>query len=99
MAEEHNPTLAQAQHPIEAARGRKLQVGLYPNPTVGYKGDEIRDGSYGGGEEGFFAQQPIILGGKLWIAKCAGPKRSGPIADVTPCGEPDDSIGAGQSGT
>jgi outer membrane protein, heavy metal efflux system len=65
MAEEHNPTLAQAQREIEAARGRKLQAGLYPNPTVGYKGDEIRGGSYGGGEEGFFVQQPIILGGKL----------------------------------
>jgi cobalt-zinc-cadmium efflux system outer membrane protein len=65
MAEEHNPTLAQAQREIEAARGRKLQAGLYPNPTVGYKGDEIRGGSYGGGEQGFFVQQPIILGGKL----------------------------------
>lgn len=65
MAEQHNPTLAQAQREIEAARGRKLQAGLYPNPTAGYKADEIRGGSYGGGEEGFFVQQPIILGGKL----------------------------------
>src|SRR6266478_5624953 len=65
MASEHNPTLAQAQREIEAARGQKLQAGLYPNPTVGYKGDEIRGGSYGGGEQGFFVQQPIILGGKL----------------------------------
>ena len=65
MAAEHNPTLAQAQREIEATRGRKLQAGLYPNPTVGYKGDEIRGGSYGGGEEGLFIQQPIILGGKL----------------------------------
>ncbi len=65
MASEHNPTLAQAQREIEAARAQKLQAGLYPNPTVGYKGDEIRGGSYGGGEQGFFVQQPIILGGKL----------------------------------
>jgi outer membrane protein, heavy metal efflux system len=65
MASEHNPTLAQAQREIEAARAQKLQAGLYPNPTVGYKGDEIRGGSYGGGEEGFFVQQAIILGGKL----------------------------------
>jgi outer membrane protein, heavy metal efflux system len=67
MASEHNPTLAQAQREIEAARARKLQAGLYPNPTVGYKGDEIRGGSYGGGEQGFFVQQPIILGGKLGL--------------------------------
>ncbi len=65
MASEHNPTLAQAQREVEAARARTLQAGLYPNPTVGYRGDEIRGGSYGGGEQGFFVQQPIILGGKL----------------------------------
>jgi cobalt-zinc-cadmium efflux system outer membrane protein len=65
MAGEHNPALAQAQREIEAARARTLQSGLYPNPTVGYRGDEIRGGSYGGGEQGFFVQQPIILGGKL----------------------------------
>jgi cobalt-zinc-cadmium efflux system outer membrane protein len=67
MARDHNPTLEQAQREIEAAREQKLQAGLYPNPTVGYKGDEIRGGSYGGGEQGFFVQQPIILGGKLGL--------------------------------
>jgi outer membrane protein, heavy metal efflux system len=67
IASEHNPTLAQAQREIEAARGQKLQAGLYPNPAVGYKGDEIRGGSYHGGEQGFFVQQPIILGGKLGL--------------------------------
>jgi cobalt-zinc-cadmium efflux system outer membrane protein len=65
MASEHNPALTQAQSEIEAARARTLQSGLYPNPTLGYRGDEIRGGSYGGGEQGFFVQQPIILGGKL----------------------------------
>ena len=65
MASEHNPTLAQTRHEIESARATTLQSGLYPNPTVGYRGDEIRGGSYGGGEQGFFVQQPIILGGKL----------------------------------
>jgi outer membrane protein, heavy metal efflux system len=65
MASAHNPALAQAQREIQAARARTLQSGLYPNPTVGYRGDEIRGGSYGGGEQGFFVQQPIILGGKL----------------------------------
>jgi outer membrane protein, heavy metal efflux system len=67
MASAHNPALAQAQREIEAARARTLQSGLYPNPIVGYRGDEIRGGSYGGGEQGFFVQQPIILGGKLGL--------------------------------
>jgi outer membrane protein, heavy metal efflux system len=67
MAAKNNPTLAAAQHGVQVAQGQKLQVGLYPNPVVGYQGDEIRGGSYGGGEQGFFAEQPIILGGKLGL--------------------------------
>jgi cobalt-zinc-cadmium efflux system outer membrane protein len=72
MAAAHNPTLAQAQRAVEAARGRQRQSGLYPNPTIGYEGDEIRGGAYGGGEQGFFVEQPIILGGKLGLNRKVG---------------------------
>ena len=72
MATEHNPTLAQAQRAVEAARARARQSGLYPNPTAGYEGEEIRGGSYGGGEQGFFVEQPIILGGKLGLNRRVG---------------------------
>jgi cobalt-zinc-cadmium efflux system outer membrane protein len=36
---------------------------------VGYEGSEIRGGSFGGGEEGAFVQQTIVLGGKLGLRK------------------------------
>jgi Outer membrane efflux protein len=72
MAAAHNPTLAQAQRAVEAARSRQRQSGLYPNPTIGYEGDEIRGGTYGGGEQGFFVEQPIILGGKLGLNRNVG---------------------------
>ena len=72
MATAHNPTLDQAQRAVEAARGRQRQSGLYPNPTVGYEGEEIRGGAYGGGEQGFFVEQPIILGGKLGLNRKVG---------------------------
>lgn len=72
MATEHNPTLAQAQRAVEAARARARQSGLYPNPMAGYEGEEIRGGSYGGGEQGFFVEQPIILGGKLGLNRKVG---------------------------
>src|ERR1700739_4888414 len=72
MATEHNPTLDQAQRAVETARGRQWQSGLYPNPTVGYEGEEIRGGAYGGGEQGFFVEQPIILGGKLGLNRKVG---------------------------
>jgi len=62
-----NPTFAQSAANIQAAEGRKKQSGLYPNPTVGYQGEEIRGGSFRGGEQGFFVQQDIVLGGKLGL--------------------------------
>ncbi len=65
MATETNPTLRQAEAEIRAAKARQQQVGLYPNPSVGYTGDEIRGGSVGGGKQGFFVQQTIVTGGKL----------------------------------
>ena len=67
MALQNNPTIAQSAANIQAAEGRKKQSGLYPNPTVGYQGEQIRGGSYGGGEQGFFVQQEIVLGGKLGL--------------------------------
>jgi len=65
MAGETNPTLRQAEAEIRAAKARQQQVGLYPNPSVGYTGDEIRGGSVGGGKQGFFVQQTIVTAGKL----------------------------------
>src|SRR6266436_3732127 len=65
LAVESNPTLRQAEAEIRASKARQQQSGLYPNPTVGYTGDEIRGGSVGGGKQGFFVQQTIITAGKL----------------------------------
>src|ERR1035437_4923745 len=36
LALSNNPTLVQAAGEIRAAAARKLQSGLYPNPTAGY---------------------------------------------------------------
>jgi cobalt-zinc-cadmium efflux system outer membrane protein len=67
MALQNNPTFAQAASNVQAAEGRKKQSGLYPNPSVGYQGEQIRGGSFDGGEQGFFVQQDIVLGGKLGL--------------------------------
>ena len=67
MALQSNPTFAQSAANIQAAEGRKKQSGLYPNPTLGYQGEQIRGGSFRGGEQGFFVQQDIVLGGKLGL--------------------------------
>jgi cobalt-zinc-cadmium efflux system outer membrane protein len=43
VAVERNPRLARANLAIEAARGRHLQAGLYPNPEVAINWDELGD--------------------------------------------------------
>src|SRR6266699_3606587 len=69
LAIDHNPTLKQAQAEIRVAEARKRQIGLYPNPTVGYIGEQISGGSQRGGEQGGFIQQDIVLGGKFAAAQ------------------------------
>src|SRR5882724_1726360 len=69
IALERNPTLSQAKSEITSAKARQLQYGLLPNPTVGYAGDEIRGGSFNGGEQGAFISQQIVTGGKLSLNK------------------------------
>ena len=69
IAGESNPTLRQAEAEIRAAKARQQQLGLYPNPTVAYTGDEIRGGSVGGGKQGFFVQQTVVTGGKLGLSR------------------------------
>jgi cobalt-zinc-cadmium efflux system outer membrane protein len=69
LAFKNNPTVAQTQANLRAAMGLTRQAGLYPNPTVGYYGDEIRGGYNGGGKQGGFISQTIVLGGKLRAAR------------------------------
>jgi cobalt-zinc-cadmium efflux system outer membrane protein len=66
MALANNPTMRQAEAGIEAARGRTRQAGAWPNPTIGYVGEEIAPGDViRWGEHGVFMEQTILLGGKL----------------------------------
>ncbi len=70
MAMDNNPTLKQAEANIRAAQGKRKQAGLYPNPTVGYNGEEISRGPIiRGGEHGFFVDQTIVTAGKLGKAR------------------------------
>ncbi len=69
MALASNPTAAQVEANLRAARALQKQAGLYPNPTAGYYGDEIRGGYTGGGKQGGFVSQTIVTGGKLQAAR------------------------------
>jgi outer membrane protein, heavy metal efflux system len=69
MADHNNPTLRQAEAAIQQTEAQARQASLYPNPTIGYEGEQIRGGSYGGGEQGGFVQQTVVLGGKLGLRR------------------------------
>ena len=69
LADANNPTLKQANALVRRSQEQARQAGLYPNPSVGYQGEEIRGGSFGGGEQGGFVQQTIVLGGKLELRR------------------------------
>ena len=69
LADANNPTLKQANAFVRRSQEQARQAGLYPNPSVGYQGEEIRGGSFGGGEQGGFVQQSIVLGGKLGLRR------------------------------
>jgi cobalt-zinc-cadmium efflux system outer membrane protein len=64
MALGGNPAVGQAAARVRALRGKYCQVGLMPNPTVGYLGSEIgNDGA--AGQQGAFVGQELVTAGKL----------------------------------
>jgi cobalt-zinc-cadmium efflux system outer membrane protein len=70
LALQNNPTVTAAAAGIDAARERTRQAGAWPNPVIGYSGEEIKTGDLDKrGEHGFFVEQTIPLGGKLRLSR------------------------------
>jgi cobalt-zinc-cadmium efflux system outer membrane protein len=69
MALQGNPTLAQAAASVGASRGKALQAGLCPNPTIGYVGENIGIAGTAGEFQGGFVQQTIVTAGKLRLSR------------------------------
>lgn len=66
---EKNPALAQAEASIRAAEARRIQVGLLPNPVVGYTAEDVPVDDTSEGKHGVFVAQEIPLGGKLRLGR------------------------------
>lgn len=65
---ERHPRLAQAAFSIDAARGRALQAGLYPNPTIAAVFDELGDRTGPAGVNTLpQVNQEIVTRGKLTL--------------------------------
>jgi len=64
MALTGNPSIGRAAALVTAARGNHIQVGLRPNPAVGYQGQQIGSGGLAE-QHGVYFNQDFIRGGKL----------------------------------
>ncbi len=63
-----NPTLVQAEMVVQAAEGRLVQAGLYPNPVIGYRAEDMgADGKFG--QHGAWITQEIVTKGKLGLGQ------------------------------
>lgn len=63
LAMEHNPSIRQATAAATKAMGFRDQVGVAPNPNVGYNGSQLADKSTD--QHTAYIEQDIVLGGKL----------------------------------
>jgi outer membrane protein, heavy metal efflux system len=73
LALQNNPSLGVAWANVNAARGRQVQSGLAPNPTVGYLASDIGEDN-SAGEQGAFVSQQFVTGGKLCLNRAIGAK-------------------------
>jgi cobalt-zinc-cadmium efflux system outer membrane protein len=64
LALTHNPSLREAAADVEAARGRLVQAGLYPNPRLLYDEDTIGSRAARQGNINLQVNQEIVTGGK-----------------------------------
>jgi cobalt-zinc-cadmium efflux system outer membrane protein len=68
FATSNHPAVGKAAARVEAARGRWVQAGLYPNPSVGYVGEEIGNEN-SAGMHGAMVSQELVRGGKLQLSR------------------------------
>ena len=64
LALQNNPSIRQASAAASRAAGIRTQVGLKPNPSIGYFGEEIGNDS-AAGLHGAFVSQTFVRGDKL----------------------------------
>ena len=68
---DRNPRLGQVRWAVDTARGRAIQAGLYPNPTVNVTGNELADRTGPSGIWSVYTAQEIVRGDKLDLSQAA----------------------------
>jgi outer membrane protein, heavy metal efflux system len=70
MALAFHPAMRAAEGQRQSAQGQWLQVGLRPNPELGYSGEEIGEEGKAGKQGGFISQE-FVTAGKLALSRAA----------------------------
>ena len=65
LAIDHSPRLRSAGYHVDAASGRVLQAGLYPNPSINFEAEALGSDEGSAGETAYVFEQEIVLGNKL----------------------------------
>ena len=76
LAELGNHNLASARSDAAAASGHARQVGLYPNPRVGYEIEDAASGDFGSRADKFSISQSLVVSGRLGASRSAALARS-----------------------
>ncbi|EAQ79246.1 probable divalent cation resistant determinant protein C [Blastopirellula marina DSM 3645] len=66
LALQNNPAMAEAVARVNAAHGNWLQVGIAPNPVLGYSGQQLGSGGLAT-QTGMFVGQEFVTGNKLGL--------------------------------
>lgn len=61
MADRANPTIAQAHSFVQRSTAQAKQAGLYPNPTVGYQGEQIQEEASEAANKAASYSKPLCL--------------------------------------
>jgi len=64
----NHPAVSRAEAQVRALRGKWVQVGLPPNPSIGYLADEMGEAGTAG-QQGAFVAQRFVMGGKLGLSR------------------------------
>lgn len=75
IATANHPALRGANAMVQAAKGNWVQVGLRPNPTVGYMANEMGNEGKAGQHVGYFGQT-FKRGGKLKLARAVAARET-----------------------
>jgi cobalt-zinc-cadmium efflux system outer membrane protein len=74
IAVERNPRLTRAAFAVDAAHGRYVQAGVYPNPVFAFAADELGDRTGPPGILSPQVSQEIVRGGKLRLSQAVAAK-------------------------